>query len=287
MAIENYKISHDCYAKAAVVTVAPNQGELSSREATLVADPPAGARTRRAYYLFTINIMGSVRQVRKAIANPNTCNPLLHNVTQIGKSAPHPLATSPACFFGGIEANPLIPRVSAPHILVNRDTIGVIGFDSSNSGHRHPKTNSLRRDTMRQKATQIAKIGRLLLSPTPRAASFGGIEANSLIPKIRWVRLSSFFPSPNAQQCTTTHKRAQLSEISKRAQSRIHPRYAVLLALAAMCQGAQPVQLTAQPQKFRTFYSLSDPRVPPALQQPGQTLRASASDGAGRPLPVG
>jgi hypothetical protein len=52
------------------------------------------------------------------------------------------------------------------------------------------------------------------------------------------------------------------------------------LALAAMCCGAEPVRLTPQPQKFRTFYSLDDPRVPAALKQPVATLRAVASDGA-------
>jgi hypothetical protein len=54
----------------------------------------------------------------------------------------------------------------------------------------------------------------------------------------------------------------------------------VLMALAAICQGAQPVQLTAQPQKFRTFYSLNDPRVPAALRQSGAAVSATASDGA-------
>jgi len=53
-----------------------------------------------------------------------------------------------------------------------------------------------------------------------------------------------------------------------------------LLAIAAICQGAEPVRLTAQPQKFRSFYSLDDPRVPAALKQSGTTVRAVASDGA-------
>lgn len=53
-----------------------------------------------------------------------------------------------------------------------------------------------------------------------------------------------------------------------------------LIALAAVCQGADPVRLTAQPQKFRTFYSLDDPRVPPRLNRPGAGPRAVASDGA-------
>jgi len=53
-----------------------------------------------------------------------------------------------------------------------------------------------------------------------------------------------------------------------------------LMALAAMCQGAEPVRLTARPQKFRTFYSLDDPRVAPTLNRSGARLRAVASDGA-------
>src|ERR1035438_5085721 len=53
-----------------------------------------------------------------------------------------------------------------------------------------------------------------------------------------------------------------------------------LMAIAAICRGAEPVRLTAQPQKFRTFYSLDDPRVPAALKPPGATARAVASDGA-------
>jgi hypothetical protein len=52
------------------------------------------------------------------------------------------------------------------------------------------------------------------------------------------------------------------------------------MALAAVCQGAEPVRLTAQPQKFRTFYSLDDPRLPAALQTGGRAVRAIASDGA-------
>ena len=53
-----------------------------------------------------------------------------------------------------------------------------------------------------------------------------------------------------------------------------------LVAAAAICRGAEPVRLTAQPQKFRTFYSLDDAQVPAALKQPGATARAVASDGA-------
>ena len=62
------------------------------------------------------------------------------------------------------------------------------------------------------------------------------------------------------------------------------------LAAAAICHGADPIRLTAQPQKFRTFYSLGDPQVPAALRQPGgpdgAATSAVASDGAewyGRP----
>jgi len=51
-------------------------------------------------------------------------------------------------------------------------------------------------------------------------------------------------------------------------------------AVAAMCRGAEPVRLTAQPQKFRTFYSLDDARVLAALKQPGAPPRVVASDGA-------
>jgi len=54
----------------------------------------------------------------------------------------------------------------------------------------------------------------------------------------------------------------------------------VLLSLAPICRSAEPVRLTAQPQKFRTFYSLDDPQVPAALKQAGATARAVASDGA-------
>jgi hypothetical protein len=59
------------------------------------------------------------------------------------------------------------------------------------------------------------------------------------------------------------------------------PQYAlpVFILVAAVGQGAGPVRLTAQPQKFRTFYSLDDPRVPAALKPPGASLRAVASDG--------
>ena len=53
-----------------------------------------------------------------------------------------------------------------------------------------------------------------------------------------------------------------------------------MLAIAAICHAAEPVRLTAQPQMFRTFYPLDDPRVPTALKQPGATDRAVASDGA-------
>jgi hypothetical protein len=51
-----------------------------------------------------------------------------------------------------------------------------------------------------------------------------------------------------------------------------------LVAVAAICRGAEPVRLTAQPQKFRTFYSLDDPQVPAALKQAGAAAGAAASD---------
>jgi hypothetical protein len=53
-----------------------------------------------------------------------------------------------------------------------------------------------------------------------------------------------------------------------------------LLALVTICHGAEPVRLTAQPQEFRTFYTLDDPQVPAALKQSGEAVRAVASDGA-------
>lgn len=40
------------------------------------------------------------------------------------------------------------------------------------------------------------------------------------------------------------------------------------VAIAALCGAAQSVQLQPQAQKFRTFYSLDDPHVPPALKRP-------------------
>jgi hypothetical protein len=52
------------------------------------------------------------------------------------------------------------------------------------------------------------------------------------------------------------------------------------LAVAAICQAAEPVHLTTQPQKFRTFYSLDDPQVPTALRHSGSADHAVASDGA-------
>ena len=59
------------------------------------------------------------------------------------------------------------------------------------------------------------------------------------------------------------------------------------LALAAVCQGAQPVALTPYPQKFRTFYMADDPRIPSGLQWSAAPLPVSdvsavvaASDGA-------
>jgi hypothetical protein len=60
-----------------------------------------------------------------------------------------------------------------------------------------------------------------------------------------------------------------------------------LVALTLLCANAQPVRLTPYPQKFRTFYSLDDPRVPAALKQAAPPLPvgdttavAVASDGA-------
>ena len=47
-----------------------------------------------------------------------------------------------------------------------------------------------------------------------------------------------------------------------------------------IAQAAEPVRLTAQPQKLRTFYSLDDPRVPAALRRSDAPPRAVASDGA-------
>ena len=59
------------------------------------------------------------------------------------------------------------------------------------------------------------------------------------------------------------------------------------LTIAVAWQGAEPVRLTAQPQKFRTFYSVGDPAVPRALSEPAAplpvgdlTAMATASDGA-------
>jgi hypothetical protein len=59
------------------------------------------------------------------------------------------------------------------------------------------------------------------------------------------------------------------------------------VALAVVCRGAEPVRLTAQPQKIRAFYALNDSQVPKALLdappvQPvgDMTALAVASDGA-------
>ncbi len=56
---------------------------------------------------------------------------------------------------------------------------------------------------------------------------------------------------------------------------------------SAFCAVAQPVRLIPQPQKFRTFYSLTDPKVPSAVLQPAPVLPvgdttalAVTSDGA-------
>jgi hypothetical protein len=53
-----------------------------------------------------------------------------------------------------------------------------------------------------------------------------------------------------------------------------------LMAVAAIGWGAEPVRLTAQPQKFRTFYALDDRRIPAALKQNSAAPGAEASDGA-------
>jgi hypothetical protein len=59
------------------------------------------------------------------------------------------------------------------------------------------------------------------------------------------------------------------------------------ITIAGVCRAAQPVHLTPQPQKFRTFYALGDPHIPAALQAPvppppmgDMTALAVASDGA-------
>ncbi len=65
-------------------------------------------------------------------------------------------------------------------------------------------------------------------------------------------------------------------------------RLVTVLALAAISAfGAEPVRLTPQPQKFRTFYKPDDPRVPPAVRAPAAPLPVGdvtaineASDGA-------
>src|SRR6516225_8398970 len=46
------------------------------------------------------------------------------------------------------------------------------------------------------------------------------------------------------------------------------------LGIAVLCTGAEPVRPTAQPQKYRTFYSLSDPQVPAPLRGPSRPLPA-------------
>jgi hypothetical protein len=52
-----------------------------------------------------------------------------------------------------------------------------------------------------------------------------------------------------------------------------------LITFAAGAGIAQPVQLSPQPQKFRTFFALGDPRIPPALKQ-SASIAVTASDGA-------
>jgi hypothetical protein len=53
-----------------------------------------------------------------------------------------------------------------------------------------------------------------------------------------------------------------------------------LAAVAAICHAAGPVQLTPQPQKFRTFYAVTDQAIPAAFRQSSPIPRAVASDGA-------
>ena len=57
-------------------------------------------------------------------------------------------------------------------------------------------------------------------------------------------------------------------------------KFVASIAAAVQCQAAQPVRLTPQAQKFRTFYALDDPRVPAAFAHPTGAVRAVASDGA-------
>ena len=55
-----------------------------------------------------------------------------------------------------------------------------------------------------------------------------------------------------------------------------------LMALAATGWTAGPIQLAPYPQKFRAFYGLNDPAVPPELRRSGggSAAQATASDGA-------
>jgi hypothetical protein len=71
------------------------------------------------------------------------------------------------------------------------------------------------------------------------------------------------------------------------AMPKLCPKFHLLLAIVSACSATQPVQLTPQPQKFRTFYALNDPQVPAQLNEPaaplpvgGVSAIAAASDGA-------
>ena len=64
-------------------------------------------------------------------------------------------------------------------------------------------------------------------------------------------------------------------------------RFLGAIAIAATCNAAQPVALRPYPQKFRTFYTLDNPRIPAAVKRAatplpvgGITALATATDGA-------
>src|SRR5579871_3142400 len=54
---------------------------------------------------------------------------------------------------------------------------------------------------------------------------------------------------------------------------------ACVSVMTLVSSGAESIRLTPQPQKFRTFYALSDRQVPPVLRRSGGT-RVIATDGA-------
>lgn len=56
----------------------------------------------------------------------------------------------------------------------------------------------------------------------------------------------------------------------------------LLMALACVCRASPPIQLTPQPQKFRTFFAWNDAAVPKKLNEPAaaQVKGVAASDGA-------